>query len=79
MKILSMEMPYFDDFSYYYDYESYDDYYHSYGGVTCMFDYIEIKDGGTEQSPLIDAYCGNNTVVSLPIKIQSSQNNVWIK
>ena len=60
-----------------YDYDDYSDY-HQYGGVTCH-DYLEIKDGASEQSPLIDDYCGDGTTVSLPINIQTTQNNAWLK
>ena len=67
-----------------YESENYDDYYdsndyHQYGGVTCKYDYLEIRDGTSEQSPLIGAYCGDSTVVSLPIQMQSTGNNVWIR
>ena len=62
---------------YYYDNEYYD--YHQFGGVTCMYDYLEIRDGTSDQSPLIDAYCGNNAVVSLPIQMQSTGNNIWMR
>ena len=77
MNILSIDIAYQSD---YYDLYSSDEYaYHQYEGVTCSDDYLEIRDGASEQSPLIDGYCGNSTVVSLPIKINSTQNNVWLK
>ena len=77
LNILSMDIDY--ESGYYDDYSS-DDYdYHQYGGVTCMYDYLEIRDGASEQSPLIDGYCGDETVLSLPIDIQTTQNNVWMR
>ena len=76
--ILSMDIEYSDfDYDYYSDNEYYD--YHQYGGVTCMSDYLEIRDGTSEQSPLIDGYCGDSTTLSLPIQIQTTQNNVWMR
>ena len=77
MKILSIDIPYESD---YYDLYSSDEYdYHQYGGVTCDDDYLEIRDGASEQSPLIDGYCGDETVLSLPIVIQTTQNYVWMR
>ena len=65
-------------YDHYYEYK--DDYdYHLYGGVTCMTDYLEIRDGTSEQSPLIDGFCGNEITVSLPINIQTTQNNAWLR
>ena len=61
-----------------YNYDYYDDY-HQFGGVTCMYDYLEIRDGTSEQSPLIDGFCGDSTVVSLPIQMQSTGNHVWMR
>ena len=65
----------------YYDYDY--DYYiaggmNGYEGLLC-WDYLEVRDGATEESSLIDVYCGWDQVVSIPIEIQSSQNNLWIK
>ena len=77
LNILSMDIDY--ESGYYDDYSS-DDYdYHQYGGVTCTDDYLEIRDGASEQSPLIDRYCGDETVLSLPIVIQTTRNNVWVR
>ena len=80
LDILSMDIEYADpdyyDYDYYYD-NSYKDY-HQYGGVTC-WDYLEIRDGALEQSPHIDGYCGDETVLSLPIVIQTTRNNVWMR
>ena len=79
LNILTMDIKYSDyGYDHYYDYK--DDYdYHQYGGVTCMTDYLEIRDGTSEQSPLIDGYCGDETDLSLPIRVQATQNNVWMR
>ena len=65
----------------YYDMYKEDYDYYQMGGVTCTPDneYLVIKDGDSEGSPLIGAYCGNSTTLSLPISIQSTQNNVWMR
>ena len=78
LNILSMDIEYFNyEYDYYYGSDDYD--FHQYGGVTCMTDYLEIRDGTSEQSPLIDGYCGDGTVLSLPITIQTTKNNVWMR
>ena len=76
IRVVDMDIEYESD-HYYYDNDYYD--YHQYGGVTCMYDYLEIRDGTSEQSPLIEAYCGDSTVLSLPIQMQSTGNNVWMR
>ena len=79
--ITNMDIKYADPE--YYDYDDYtdNDYYdyHQYGGLICNADYLEIRDGASEQSQLIDGYCGDETVLSLPIDIQTTQNNVWMR
>nr|NP_001071840.1 Tolloid protein [Ciona intestinalis]BAE06735.1 Tolloid [Ciona intestinalis] len=41
----------------------------------CWYDYIEIRDGHWERSPLIGRYCGNN----LPPQITSTDSRIWMK
>lgn len=41
----------------------------------CSYDYLEIRDGLTEYSPLIGHYCGYEK----PEDIKSSSNKVWMK
>ena len=41
---------------------------------TCLT-YVEVRDGQSQQSPLIDRFCG--TYITSPIK--SSQNNLWLR
>lgn len=41
----------------------------------CSYDYLEIRDGPTEQSPLIGHFCGYEK----PEDIKSSSNKVWMK
>ncbi|CAM9270170.1 unnamed protein product, partial [Lampetra planeri] len=42
---------------------------------SCTFDYVEVRDGGSEADPLIGKFCGN----SLPAPISSSSNHLWIR
>ena len=41
----------------------------------CSFDYLEIRDGGYESSPLIGRYCGNK----IPKRIVSQSNSIYLK
>ncbi|XP_065114614.1 cubilin [Paramisgurnus dabryanus] len=43
--------------------------------TSCSFDYLEIRDGGYETSPLIGKFCG----VSAPPIIVSHSNRLWLK
>uniref|UniRef100_A0A8D2IQV5 Cubilin n=1 Tax=Varanus komodoensis TaxID=61221 RepID=A0A8D2IQV5_VARKO len=45
------------------------------GGATCPSDYVEVRDGGYETSPLIGKFCGS----ILPPVIISHSNQLWIK
>ena len=42
---------------------------------TCKFDYLEIRDGISDDSSVLIKLCGNE----IPTPIQSSQNQVWMK
>ncbi|NWT02017.1 TLL2 protein, partial [Mionectes macconnelli] len=42
---------------------------------TCSYDYLEIRDGLTEHSPLIGHFCGYEK----PEDVKSSSNEVWMK
>ncbi|XP_072917600.1 bone morphogenetic protein 1-like [Hemitrygon akajei] len=42
---------------------------------SCAYDYLEIRDGSTEDSPLIGRYCGYDK----PDDIKSSSNKLWMK
>ncbi|KAG9276492.1 cubilin [Astyanax mexicanus] len=44
------------------------------GGSNCPFDYVEIRDGGFETSPLIGRYCSNQP----PPIVISHSNMLWI-
>ncbi|XP_067326675.1 cubilin [Anolis sagrei] len=44
-------------------------------GATCSNDYVELRDGGYETSPLIGKFCG----LSLPPVTISHSNKLWIK
>ena len=43
--------------------------------TSCKFDYLEIRDGPSEASTIIETLCGREA----DFLIQSSQNNVWMK
>ena len=43
--------------------------------ATCDYDYLEIRDGPSADSPLLDKLCG----VQIPAPIKSSQNQLWMK
>ena len=53
--------------------------YRHYKHVTCDMAYLEVRDGPSNQSPLIDGYCANSTVLSIPLYLQSTQNDVFIR
>ncbi|XP_030055456.1 cubilin isoform X1 [Microcaecilia unicolor] len=41
----------------------------------CSWNYIEVRDGGTEIDPLIERYCGS----TVPAPITSSSNRLWLR
>ena len=41
----------------------------------CSYDWLEIRDGSLEDSPIIGKFCGTN----MPSSIQSTQNNMWMR
>ena len=41
----------------------------------CFFDYLEIRDGPSADSSLLERLCGSE----IPAPIQSSQNHLWIR
>ena len=46
-----------------------------YSGVCEYYDYLEIRDGPSAESQLLDKLCGSD----IPSPIQSSQNQLWMK
>ena len=42
---------------------------------SCDYDYLEIVDGSSADSPLLGKLCGRE----IPAPIQSTQNQVWMK
>ena len=42
---------------------------------TCYYDYLEIRDGPTDDSTVLDKLCGSE----IPAAIQSSENHLWMK
>ena len=43
--------------------------------ITCSYDYLEIRDGPSDDSPFLDKLCGSE----IPAPIQSNQNQLWMK
>lgn len=42
---------------------------------SCIYDYLEFRDGDSETSPLIGRFCGH----SKPRNIKSTSNKLWVK
>ena len=40
-------------------------------------DYVEMRDGNSEDSPLMGRFCGNGS--NVPAFIQTSKNHLWIR
>ena len=59
------------------DFDNYYGDYRHYKHAFCDLAYLEVRDGASEHSPLIDGYCGNN--IPLPIYLQSTQQNIYIR
>ena len=43
--------------------------------ANCRFDYVEVREGGSPQSPLIGRYCGRN----LPLPVTSIGNQLFVR
>ena len=43
----------------------------------CSFDYLEIRDGESEGSPLLGKFCGEKS--NVPQFLHSSGNQLWIR
>ncbi|XP_021476232.2 cubilin [Oncorhynchus mykiss] len=42
---------------------------------SCVYDFVEVRDGSTVSSPLIGTYCGN----TMPAMLQSTQRSMYIR
>ena len=42
---------------------------------SCVYDYIEIRDGGDSDAPKLGSFCG----YKMPEDIKSTSNQLWIK
>ncbi|XP_038149701.1 bone morphogenetic protein 1-like isoform X2 [Cyprinodon tularosa] len=42
---------------------------------TCAYDFVEVRDGGSDSSPLLGRFCGYDK----PGNLQSSSNQLWLK
>ena len=47
------------------------------GSYNCAYDYLEIRDGDSADSPMIGKFCGDPTLIPAPLR--STHNYVWIK
>ena len=45
--------------------------------IDCQSDYIELRDGNSEDSPLMGTFCGNGS--NVPDFMQTTQNNFRIR
>ena len=41
----------------------------------CDWDFLEIRDGSSEDSQVIGKFCGTN----IPVTLHTTQNNIWIR
>lgn len=41
---------------------------------SCAYDYVEVRDGGAESSPLLGRFCGYEK----PDDVNSSSNQLWL-
>ena len=73
--LIDIDIEYTSD---YYDYYSKYQDMHQFEGNTC-FDYLEVRNGGSETSDLLGKYCGDSDVLSLPFSLQSTQEHLWIR
>ena len=62
------------------DYDYLNEYfdYHQFDGNTC-FDYLEIRNGNSQDSGLLGKYCGDSDVLSLPITMQTTGEYLWLR
>ena len=74
ISITNMDIEYStDSYEYYGNYD-----YHQFDGNTC-FDFLEIRNGSSQDSALLGKYCGDSYAISLPITIQTSGLNFWLR
>ena len=71
-----MDIEYTTD--YYDDYGSEEYDFHQFDGKTC-FDYLEIRDGNSNDSALLGKYCGDSDVLNLPITLMTSGEFLWLR
>lgn len=46
-----------------------------YGGMSCMYDYVEIRDGADKSAPLFGKFCGS----AKPPRFRSTGNSLYIR
>ena len=75
ISITNMDIEYTTD-DYDYLHENFD--YHQFDGMTC-FDFLELRDGKSRNSPLIGKYCGDSDVIPLPLTLLTSGEFLWLR
>ena len=79
IKIVSLDIYNYRRGNTFADFDSYYSDYRTYKLTTCDVNYLEVRDGASEEYPLIDGYCGDITDRFLPIYIQSTKNHAFIR
>ena len=75
ISITDMDIEYTtDNYDYYSEYPDY----HQFDGITC-YDYLEIRNGNSQDSELLGKYCGDSDALSLPITIQTTREYLWLR
>ncbi|KAG7279659.1 hypothetical protein CRUP_025762 [Coryphaenoides rupestris] len=44
-------------------------------GMSCRYDFVEVRDGSTSSSPLLDTFCGDQ----VPAMLQSTQRSMYVR
>ena len=76
ISITFMDIEYTTDYYDYFGSQAYD--FHQFDGQIC-FDYLEIRDGKSQDSALLGKYCGDSDQLSLPITFLTSGEFLWIR
>lgn len=45
------------------------------GGASCEFDFVELRDGESQDSPMLGRFCGNTA----PLMIMGSSDRLWLR
>ena len=75
ISITNIDLEYTTDYYDFYD-ENHD--FHQFEGKTCI-DYIELRDGNSQDSALLGKYCGDSDVLPLPITLLTTGEFLWLR